>query len=57
MVLSVICTEELSSKARKLRFKPEGVILFTIAEVWLPGCHRGLFPFFFLIWRVQPECF
>lgn len=28
MVLSVICTEELSSKARKLRFKPEGVILF-----------------------------
>ena len=28
MALSVICTEELLPEARKLRFKPEGVILF-----------------------------
>ena len=41
VVLSVNCTEKLLPEGRKLRFKPEGVILFTIAEVWLPGYRRG----------------
>lgn len=41
VVLSVNCTEELLPEGRKLRFKPEEVIFFTIAEVWLPGYRRG----------------